>query len=269
MTVQVRYAEKTRPLIAPDFPVKRLDPYVGCAHRCAYCFALDEAGADREEVLVYRDLADQLERDLATLEPQSIYIGSTSDAYQPAERTYRQTRQALEILAARGFSACILTKSGLVARDADLLADMPGSSVCVSLSFQDERVRRLFEPAAPSNARRIAALEQLRTAGVQTYALITPVMPFITDVQALVEAVAPYVDAIWVQRLGFASEQARSWQRLQAVLDRHFPDLTGPYREIAFSETHPYWAATRQKLLGTRWEKLRTLGREVRLHIRL
>jgi len=258
----------SRPLIAPDRPVKSLDPYTGCAHRCVYCFALDEP--DRPAgVLLHPDLAGQLAHDLAALEPQSIYVGSLSDAYQPAEETHQQTRRALEILAARGFSAIILTKSGLVARDADLLSAMPEAAVGVSLSFQDEDVRRLFEPAASPNAERIAALHTLRQAGVRTYALITPVMPFLTDAPALVELVAPHVDDIWVQRLGFAAEQDRSWQGLRAVLDRHFPHLTAAYREIAFAETHPYWAETRQALLATCWDRLRALGCETRLHVRL
>ncbi len=261
-------SRKNRLLIDPASPVKRLDPYLGCAHRCVYCFALDEA--DRPAgVLVHPDLAGQLARDLAALEPQAIYVGSLSDAYQPAEATHRQTRQALELLAERGFSAIILTKSGLAARDADLLAAMPEAALGVSLSFQDEDVRRLFEPGAPANTERIAALRTLQEAGVRTYALITPVMPFLTDAPALVEAVAPYADDIWVQRLGFAAEQDQSWQGLRATLDRHFPALTAAYREIAFSETHPYWAEVRQTLLATRWDRLRALGCEARLHIRL
>jgi DNA repair photolyase len=84
-----------------------------------------------------------------------------SDRYQSCERIERQTRRVLELLAQSGFSACILTKSGLVARDADLLAAMPGSSAGISLAFQDEQVRQLLESAAPPNDVRIGALQAL------------------------------------------------------------------------------------------------------------
>jgi DNA repair photolyase len=154
----------------------------------------------------------------------------------------------LELLSHRGISVCLLTKSGLMTRDADLLATMPGSSAGVSLAFQDEEVRRLFELAAPTNDERIGALQALREAGVSTYALICPVMPFLTDARSLVERVASCADRIWVYALSMEAEEARNWRNVQGILDRHFPEMTGPYREIAFSAAHPYWAELRHDL---------------------
>jgi DNA repair photolyase len=241
-----------RPILQPcslEGYVYQLDPYIGCEHHCAYCYALNQAETDwREEIQVYHDLVSQLDRELSALEPQAVYIGWNSDAYQPCEEIYRQTRQALELLAQKGFSVCILTKSDLVTRDVDLLAGMPGSSVGVSIAFQDDQVRRLFEANTPPNARRIAALERLKEAGIETYALVCPVMPFITDVRALIEAVAPFADTMWIYPLEMAAEGDRNWQNVQRVLDRHFPGMTEEYRQVAFSTAHPYWAELRQEL---------------------
>jgi DNA repair photolyase len=117
---------------------------------------------------------------------------------QPGEEKRRHTRQALELLVEFGFSACILTKSDLVVCDVDLLQNMQDCSVGFSLAFQDEEVRRLFKPYAPSNQRRIAALKKLKEAGVEMYVLICPVMPYITDVEALINIVAPIADTIWI-----------------------------------------------------------------------
>ena len=123
----------------------QLDPYIGCEHHCYYCYALNQAETDwAEEILIHRDLAARLSGELSALEPQPMYIGWNSDAYQPCEASYRHTRQALELLAQRAFSVCILTKSDLVTRDVDLVASMPGSSVGFSIAFQDEGVRGLF-----------------------------------------------------------------------------------------------------------------------------
>jgi DNA repair photolyase len=233
----------------------QIDPYIGCEHLCTYCYALNQAETDwRQEVLTYRELLAQVSEELAGPEPDSIYMGWNSDPYQPCERTERQTRRILEYLARQGISVCILTKSGLVARDADLLAAMPGSSAGVSLAFQVEEVRRLFEEAAPTNEERIDALKALKKAGVRTYALICPVMPFITDVKRLVEMVAWCADTIWVYALSMESEEARNWRNVQDILDRHFPGMTEPYRKIAFSAAHPYWVELRHDLERVRAE---------------
>lgn len=227
----------------------QLDPYIGCAHHCHYCYALNEAKTDwTQEIRIYPDLAGQLHQALAALEPQNIYMGWATDPYQPAEETYRQTRQALELLHDRGFSVCILTKSALVTRDIDLLAQMPGSSAGFSLAFLDEQTRQLFEPNAPPNEDRIAALRTLKEAGIRTYVLICPVMPFLTDVEALIDRVAPYADTIWIYALEMEAEEDRNWRNVQGILEQHFPELTGAYREMAFSTAHPFWAKLRQHL---------------------
>lgn len=234
----------------------QLDTYIGCEHRCSYCYALNEAETDwAEEILIHPNLGDRLDHELSELEPQSIYIGWNCDPYQPAEKSQQQTRQALELLGKRGFSVCILTKSDLVTRDIDLLASMQSSSAGVSIAFQDEQVRGLFEPKAPENARRIEALKALKDSGIETYALICPVMPFITDVELLAERVAPYTDTIWVYALNMEAEGNRNWQNVRGILDRNFSGMSKRYRQIAFSGNHPYWTELRQNLESLKQEK--------------
>jgi DNA repair photolyase len=227
----------------------QLDPYIGCEHRCSYCYALNDAETDwAEEILIHPNLVERLRCELSALGPQSIYIGWRSDPYQPAERTYLQTRQALEVLVDLGFSACLLTKSDLVVRDIELLEKMTGSSVGFSLAFQEERVRRRFEVSAPRNDQRVAALKKLKQAGIATYVLICPVMPFLTDVSSLIAKVAPYADAIWIYALRMETEKDRNWRNVQGILERSTPGMSQRYREIAFAADHPYWAELRQRL---------------------
>ena len=133
-------------------------------------------------------------REISSIKPQTIYFGMNTDPYQPSEITFKQTRKALELLAERNFSASILTKSGLVTRDIDLLTKI--DSVGFSIAFQDEDVRKLFERRAPPNRERMDALKKIKEAGIETYTLICPVMPFITDVESLIDLVAPYSDTI-------------------------------------------------------------------------
>jgi DNA repair photolyase len=240
----------------------QLDPYIGCEHLCYYCYALNQAETDwTEEILMHQDIIGQLSRELSALEPQNIYMGWNTDPYQPLEKVHQQTQQVLELLAHRGFSVSILTKSDLVVRDIELLLKMPEPSVGFSIAFQDEGVRQRFEAKAPPNARRIAALRRLREAGIRTYVLICPVMPFITDVEALIEMVAPHADTIWIYALSMGAERDKNWQNVMGILDRHFPGLTEQYRQIAFSAAHPYWAKLRREL--------EEIQRESRLDLRI
>jgi DNA repair photolyase len=227
----------------------QIDPYIGCEHLCTYCYALNQAETDwAEEILIYPDFAAQLERELSPLEPQPVYFGWNSDPYQPAEEVHQHTRQALEILANRGFSVCILTKSALVTRDIDVIACMPGSSVGFSIAFQEEEVRVLFEAQAPPNREKVAALKALHSAGIEPYVLICPVMPFITDVGACIDMVAPHADTIWFYALSMDSPADRNWQCLLKVLKNHYPELVDRFQGPAFSSDHGYWRELRAQL---------------------
>jgi DNA repair photolyase len=225
------------------------DPYVGCEYRCAYCYALNWAETEwAREILVHRNYASQLQTELSAIAPQTIYMGMNSDPYQPLEESCGQARQTLELFTETGFSACILTKSDLVVRDIKLLQKMTGSSVGFSFAFQNEEVRIKFEPYAPSNQRRITALKKLKEAGIETYALICPVMPYITNVETLIEVVAPVADTIWIYPLVMKSENGRNWKNVLSLLSENFPDLVKPYQQVAFEKDHPYWLDLSNKL---------------------
>ncbi len=227
----------------------QIDTYIGCEHFCHYCYALNKAETNwGKEIFIHENFVERLTEEISSLDSEDIYMGMNSDPYQPSERIFKQTRKALEVFAKRGFSASVLTKSGLVTRDIDLFAKMPGSSVGFSIAFQDERTRQLFEKNAPSNKERIEALKRLKSAGIPTYTLICPVMPFITDIESVIELVAPYSDTIWVYKLHMESENDKNWLNVKSILDRHFPELTEQYQKIAFSKNHPYWKEIRHKL---------------------
>lgn len=229
----------------------QIDPYIGCEHCCQYCYALNEAETDWEkEILIYRDITKQLVQELSSIEPltKPIYFGMESDPYQPLESELTQTRKALELLAEKGYYVSILTKSGLIIRDIDLLTKMQGSSAGFSIAFQDEETRKLFEKNAPSNEERIESLKKLKESGIETYTLICPVMPFITDIENVIELVVPFSDTIWIYKLHMESEKDKNWLNIKSILDQHFPRLTEQYREIAFSSNHHYWKGIRHRL---------------------
>ena len=232
----------------------QIDPYIGCGHACCYCYALNQAETDwSREILSHPDIVGQLREELTAAQP--IYLGWNSDPYQPAEAVHCQTRRVLKLLAEKGCPVCILTKSSLVTRDVDLLSAMPGSTVGISIAFPDEGARTLFEPDAPPTGERLEALERMKEAGLETYVLICPVMPFITDVEPLIDLATPHADSIWLYPLKMQSASDRNWQNLLEVLRRDFPDLVESYRRIAFDPDDPYWSNLRQNLQRIKQER--------------
>jgi DNA repair photolyase len=204
-----------------------VNPYVGCAFGCAYCYAryphrymvertaadaaLDDAQradlaalppwlAFERRIFVKRNAPEALARALArgalmnqgpSKEAPSIVIGTATDPYQPAERRFRVTRGVLEVLAGhRGLDVVIITKSPLVTRDIDLLSRIAGRSsvaVHVSLITLDRELARRLEPRAPTPEARLRAVARLSAAGVEVGVNVMPVLPGITDQPAALD----------------------------------------------------------------------------------
>lgn len=228
----------------------QVDPYIGCEHYCYYCYALNQAETDwRKEILIHKDITSQLESELEGISPQTIYMGWQTDPYQPCEAQYRQTRQVIELLLEKGFSANILTKSDLVLRDSDLLQRMIAPGVSFSVAFNDNRTRRLFEANTMDNEKRIEALHQLKEAGVRTGALVCPVIPYITDAIQLIDMLAPCTDVIWIYGLGMNDRSDQNWLNMRKILNREFPELLEQIEPAIFSKEHLYWAQLRDELV--------------------
>ena len=242
----------------------QIDPYVGCEHLCYYCYVLGQAETDwSKEIQIYDDITAQLSDELDKIPVQKIYMGYYSDAYQPCEAEYRQTRSVLKLLLSKGFSVNILTKSDLVVRDIDLLKQMDHASVSVSTAFTDNHVRQLFESKTINTERRIEALRQLRQNGVKTSALICPVIPHISDALTLVDALAPVTDVTWIYGLSILERSDQNWQNLKGILKLHYDNLREQIETIVFSKEHPYWTQLRQDL-----HDIQT-ARQINLNIRI
>src|SRR5215217_1534638 len=180
-----------------------LNPYRGCLHGCHYCYArathpylglnADEDFATR--IVVKTNMPDLLRRELGrrSWTQERVAIGTATDAYQPCEGRYRLTRRCLEALRDYDTPVSIVTKSTLILRDLDLLADLsqgPGATVYFTITTLDEAVWRLIEPGAPPPLKRLEVLRRLSEAGVPTGVFLAPILPGITDATDAIEAVA-------------------------------------------------------------------------------
>lgn len=195
------YEERARTIIAsnesPDIPFRHsVNPYRGCFHGCAYCFARPThqylgfgAGTDFERKLVVKTNAVELLRE-AFMHPRwqgdALAISGVTDCYQPLEASYRLTRGLLEVCREFRNPVGIVTKGALVERDLDVLvalAAVTSVQVFLSIPFADEAMGRAIEPYAASIARRFAVLEALSSAGITTGVSVSPVIPGLNDDQ--------------------------------------------------------------------------------------
>jgi len=182
-----------------------INPYRGCEHGCAYCYARPtheylgfSAGLDFEtKIMVKEDAPELLRRELnsPSWQPKTLGISGVTDPYQPIERRLQLTRHCLEVLVEFRNPCAIVTKNRLVTRDADLLAELArhqAAAVFLSVTTLDGELARDLEPRATTPAGRLAAIEELTHAGVPVGVMIAPVIPGLNDheIPAIVRAAA-------------------------------------------------------------------------------
>lgn len=193
---------------SPDIPFRySLNPYRGCAHGCAYCYARPtheylglSAGVDFESKIFVKTHAAELLRtrlSKADWRPEPIMMSGVTDCYQPAERQLRITRGCLEVACQFGQPISLITKNALVARDIDILANMAHRNlarVAISLTSLDQSLIRVLEPRTSSPDARLRTMRQLADAGVPVTVMTAPVIPGLNDseIPALLEAAAAH-----------------------------------------------------------------------------
>lgn len=249
---QVRYFEiAARGILnrtKPGMPFRwTINPYRGCEFGCKYCYARYthefmgmEDGADFENKIYAKAAAPALLQAELRRTPLSdgIALGTATDPYQPAERRFGRTRAILEVFAAQqGRHLSITTKSDLIARDIPLLAEVARRntlSVNLTITTLDAALARLLEPRAPRPDLRLATLAKLAAAGIHAGVFPNPVMPWITDTPANLDAVAGAARAAGAEYFGggplFLMPCAQ--QVFYPFLDEHFPHLAEPYRRL-------------------------------------
>ncbi len=226
---------------SPDIPFRwSVNPYRGCSHACAYCYARPTheylglgAGTDFDTRVAVKADAPALLRaafEHPSWKGERVAFSGVTDCYQPLEASYRLTRGCLEVCADYRNPVSIVTKAALVERDLDLLARLAREARCsvtLSLPFLDEGVARALEPGAPTPARRLRTLQRLAGAGVPCGVLLAPVVPGLSDeeIPRLLEAAraAGATRAGWLLLKLPGSTRAVFEERLREAL----PDRAG------------------------------------------
>jgi DNA repair photolyase len=255
--VEVRYVEQ--PCKSALNPVKgmgfkwSLNPYMGCEHRCAFCYVRAyEKRADRPSddeygraIRVKTNVAEVLRRELSRpgWKREIVSIGAATDPYQPAEGRYRLTRACLSVFADCASPVSLITRGPMVVRDADVLATLARRaelSITFSIPTLDDDVWRKTEPGTAHPRQRLRAIERLAAAGLRVGVGMAPILPGLSDRPEQLEAVVLAArDAgashVWS---GVLHLRDGTRQHFLEVLERHWPELLSRY--LADYRTGPY-----------------------------
>jgi len=193
---------------SPDLGFSQtLNPYRGCAHGCSFCYARPShaylglsPGLDFETRLSAKvNAAEKLREELARpgYKCDTLVIGVNTDAYQPIERHYKITRSILEVAAECHQPVGLITKSALIERDLDILAQMAKKNlvaVTLTVTTLDHAISMKMEPRTSAPARRLLAIKRLSEAGIPVNVNVAPVIPFLTDseLESILEACAAH-----------------------------------------------------------------------------
>jgi DNA repair photolyase len=224
-----------------------LNPYRGCTHACAYCYARKyqrhlemQAGDDFSSViLVKQNAPDVLARELARASwtRESVAVGTATDPYQPIEGLRQITRRCLEELTRAKTPFSIVTKGSMVVRDLDILERATRGSGCqvyFSIPSVDDEACARLEPGAPGPAHRLRAARALVEAGVETGVLMMPLVPGVTTSRSHIERTIAAIAETGVRLVGTCVTRLDPGVKeyFFGFLEREFPELLDGYRRL-------------------------------------
>jgi DNA repair photolyase len=262
-----------------------LNPYMGCAHRCTFCYVRHfELRADRpsddrygRSIRVKTNVAEVLARELArnSWQREKVVIGAATDPYQPAEGRFGLTRRCLEELTSAWTPFSIVTRGPLVVRDVDVLqaaSERVGVNVSVSLPTLDPDVWRTTEPGTAPPRSRLEAIRRLADAGIDVTVGMAPILPGLSDRAEQLEDVVRAAKAagartVWANvlylkpgiREHFLEHLAEDWPEHVARYEQLFAgraylpsSVTGPIREQVRAAAWATPGADRRRPRGPR-----------------
>ena len=285
------YEEITNSILSkndsPDLPFTwSVNPYRGCQHACAYCYARPYheylgygAGTDFDtKLVVKRDAATLLRKAFSRKrwKREMVNFSGITDCYQPIEAAYGVTRQCLEVCVEFANPAAVVTKGFLVVRDADVLVrlhEVAQSKVFISIPIADPDVASLIEPQAPPPARRFEAMERLHGAGVPVGVFVAPIIPGLTDrdVPEILERAA----AAGARSAGFTalrlpeSVEQVFISRLRERLPRHADRVLSRLRETRGGKLTDNEFGARMRGEGVYWNAISDLFHVTRRRVGL
>ena len=173
-----------------------INPYVGCYHRCNYCYVQAEKyskGKSIDTVEVKINIIDVLIKQLGNLLNKNlvgtIYLGTSSDPFQPVEKKYKISHKILSLLLEHTpYNVHIFTKSNLILDELDLLKKFKERiNISITIITTDEKLKDIFEPYSASIEERLNCMKELNLNNISCGCSIMPILPYITDTKENIE----------------------------------------------------------------------------------
>ena len=247
--------------------------YRGCQHACIYCDTRSECYGihDISTIAVKKNALDLLAKELPSKRRNKATIGtgSMNDPYMPLEKEIQLTRRALQIIASEKFPVHVITKSNLVARDADILQDISKAYAAVSFTITtaDDSLAQKIEPNAPKTSERFKAMELLASKGIYTGITLMPLLPFINDRKENIEAIvkqAAASGASYIIPLFGVTLRKGSREYFYKALYQSFPGMKEKYQS-RYGEQYECYSPNYSTLNNTFKEQCIKLGIQSRM----
>ncbi|MBP9865437.1 MAG: PA0069 family radical SAM protein [Candidatus Omnitrophica bacterium] len=275
------YLDNTKTILSendsPDLAFRwSINPYRGCQHACAYCFArpgheyLDfGAGTDFDTKILVKEKAPELLREAfmkKSWKGEPIFFSGNTDCYQPLEACYEITRGLLEVCLEFGNPVSIVTKSFLILRDLEILKALNQRthlSVFMSIPFLNEKKSRLMEPGAASVPKRFEALDKLSQAGIPCGVLIAPIIPGLNDSDfGGIMKEASHCGARWAEPIMLrlpGSVKEVFIERLKTHFPGEAEKIIGRIRQVRGGKLYDSRFGERYKGQGPYWDNLQQM----------
>jgi DNA repair photolyase len=224
-----------------------VNPYRGCSHACAYCFArnthtyleLDTGEDFNRQIVVKVNVGRVLEHELRSRRwgREHVAMGTNTDPYQRAEGRYRLMPGVITALARSGTPFSVLTKGTLLARDLPLLRAVSADvsvGLGVSIALADRELQASLEPGTPSPAARLELVRRLADAGLSCGVMVAPVLPLLTDSAEALDALLGQIASAGATGATVLALHLRPGTRewFLGWLSREYPALVEPYRRL-------------------------------------
>ena len=219
--------------------------YRGCTHGCIYCdsrskcYHMEHAF---EDVEVKENAIVLLEKTLRRKRLKCMLsTGSMTDPYIPLEDEFGNVRKALSLAYKYGFGFTLITKSNRVLKDLDLLKAINDKTKCVvqmTLTTYDEDLCKKIEPNVSTTKERVETLKKLHDKGIYTILCISPIFPYITDYEEIIEKAKGFVDEYWFENLNLRQPYKTT---ILNFIQSNYPEYYEKYKEIYIDKNREYW----------------------------
>jgi DNA repair photolyase len=228
------------PFVIKNYNGLTLNPYQGCSHRCAYCYATYEWSPEfYDKIYAKSNAPEVLERELAAWNSETVtpvMVSSATDPYQPAELRFQLTRRCVEVLQKYNVPYYVFTKSALIERDLQLHWQYRHNCFVVwSITTCNEKKRRIIEPGTAPTPKIFKVIKKFADAGLVCGVNIDPIIPLVTDNEQELDGLVRACREAGVRHVFSAPLRLRTdiWQRMKLVLELlEVSDGIERYKEI-------------------------------------